>query len=223
MNNSSRVLVIAPHPDDESLGCGGTIAMLAAAGVDVDISFVTRGERGTETNSTPDANAAQKLAATRSAEAVAAAQILGARQSIFLSGRDGEVAQQADLQKELVELLLHGGYQRVFVCWHGDRHPDHRATFCWFQRALAKCPAVESVWLYEVWSPLEPNTLVPIDGTIEKKRAAIAEHRSQLAVLDYSAAYLGLSAYRAILSPPSHYAEAFLVLGRDDVLRIGQN
>jgi LmbE family N-acetylglucosaminyl deacetylase len=126
------------------------------------------------------------------------------------------------LQREFVELINHGGYQRVLACWHGDRHPDHRATFAWFQRALAQCPTVESVWLYEVWSPLEPNTLVPIDGTIDVKRAAIAAHVSQLAVLDYSSAYLGLSAYRAILSPPSQYAEAFLVLGRDDVLRIGR-
>jgi LmbE family N-acetylglucosaminyl deacetylase len=215
-------LVIAPHPDDESLGCGGTVAMLAAAGVDVDIAFVTRGERGTETNSSPDAQSAQQLAATRSDEAATATKLLGARRACFLSGRDGEVAQQPELQQEFAELIQHGAYQRVFVCWHGDRHPDHRAVFVWFLRALEQCPTVQSVWLYEVWSPLEPNTIVPIDGTIEVKRAAIAAHQSQLAVLDYSWAYLGLSAYRAILSPPSRYAEAFLVLTRDEVLQLGR-
>ena len=195
--------------------------MLTAAGVAVDIAFVTRGENGTATNSNTGVLAAQNLAATRSAEALAAAKILGARDVIFLNGRDGEVSQQPQLQHELAELLNKGGYYRVFVTWYGDRHDDHRGTFRWFRGALEQCTKVESVWLYEVWSPLEPNTIVPIDGLIEVKRAAIAAHQSQLAILDYSAAYLGLSAYRAILSPPSHYAEAFLVLNRNDVLRIG--
>lgn len=197
--------------------------MLAAAGVAVEIAFVTRGDQGTANNSNPEVSAAQQLAATRSAEATAAAKILGARDVIFLNGRDGQVSQQPHLQNEMAELLNKGQYDRVFVCWYGDRHDDHRGTFRWFRGALEQCPTVETIWLYEVWSPLEPNTIVPIDSLIEVKRAAIAAHQSQLAILDYTAAYLGLSAYRAILSPPSHYAEAFLVLNRHELLRVGSN
>ena len=56
---------------------------------------------------------------------------------------------------------------------------------------------------------MKPNTYVPIGGTIEYKRSAIQCHRSQLELLDYSAAFVGLAAYRAIFCRGARYAEAF--------------
>ena len=71
------------------------------------------------------------------------------------------------------------------------------------RQALAGHPSHPDLWLYEVWTPMLPNTLVPIDATISYKQVAIERHRSQLKVLDYRAAFLGLAAYRALFCTDS--------------------
>ncbi|MGC4006359.1 MAG: PIG-L deacetylase family protein [Pirellulales bacterium] len=218
MKDVEEILVIAPHPDDESLGCGGTIAMLTALGKSVDVVLMTRGEWGVAGTPSDDPSEAVRLANTREAEVRAACRVLGVRDVVFLSGRDCRTHQQSELVDELITIAAARHYRRAFVCWPADRHTDHRATFRWFQQALRHAPTIGSVWLYEVWSPLEPNTIVPIDAYVDAKRAAIAEHRSQLEVLNYLEGFLALGAYRALLSPPSRYAEAFIVQPRDVVL-----
>jgi N-acetylglucosamine malate deacetylase 1 len=220
MHEPEQVLVIAPHPDDETLGCGGTLIQLAQSGVQADYVFVTSGECGTHPGEyQPPANSAA-LALRRQGEAREAVQRLTGREVIFLNGRDGAVSEQQNLIIELDQVLRQRTYQRVFVCWPYDQHPDHQATFIWFRQALEFHPEIKSIWLYEVWSPLQPSIVIPIDATFAAKRHALAAHQSQLDVLNYDHAFTGLAMYRAIWSPPSQYAEAFQVLTREQLLRM---
>lgn len=225
--NTQNILVLAPHPDDESLGCGGTIKLLTQAGQNVDVVFMTRGENGLETPLASSDNIQAPLvqasliqtqsnqgqsATTREAEARAACQVLGVRAVEFLKGADGGLINQPHLAHSLAYLLNAGNYQRVFAPWHGEAHSDHVATFRWLQRAVADTRVMPAIWLYEIWSPLQPNDLVPIDRTIEAKRSAISAHQSQLSSLDYLTAFVGLATYRALHCPPSRFAEAFLTM-----------
>jgi LmbE family N-acetylglucosaminyl deacetylase len=218
-----RALVLAPHPDDETFGCGGTIRMLTAGGVAVDVAFLTRGERGLEEGAAAAEDKQQHLAEVRSREAEAACQVLGVAKVLFLSGNDTQLREQSQLAGEIAKLLIAGGYQRVFCPWPEDAHDDHRATFVWLKRALAQSGAKLNAWLYEVWKPLPANTYVPIDGTIEAKRQAIDQYASQLEQLNYREGFLGLAAYRSLFCPPSKFAEAFLVCEAAELERFSQD
>jgi LmbE family N-acetylglucosaminyl deacetylase len=214
------VLVLAPHPDDETFGCGGTIRMLVDSGLAVDVTFMTRGEMGMEAGATPTAQASRDVAETRTAEAQAACSVLGVRQVRFLGGADTRLAEQPQLAAALSDLFATEAYQRVFCPWPQDSHQDHIATFELLRSAVKAGPSPTQFWLYEVWKPLPANTFVPIDNTIDAKRQAIELYKSQLALCNYQEAFIGLAAYRSLFCAPSRYAEAFLVCDRDEILRL---
>jgi LmbE family N-acetylglucosaminyl deacetylase len=205
------VVVVAPHPDDESLGCGGTVKHLTLSGVPVDVIYMTSGELGCDMPESATLETKRALAAVRVEEARGACEVLGVRRVVFLGGTDGALERQPDLVKVLRKTLRREPYQRVFCPWPEEAHTDHRATFLWTRDALIEHPTRPDLWLYEVWTPMRANTFVPIDTTVRFKQAAIERHRSQLQVLDYRAAFLGLAAYRALFCAGSRYAEAFLV------------
>jgi LmbE family N-acetylglucosaminyl deacetylase len=212
--------VLAPHPDDETFGCGGTIRMLVEGGIDVDVAFLTRGEQGAEGGGALSADVALQTAACRTREAQAACEVLGVRKCIFLEGKDTCLSEQPQLAQAIASLLVEGRYQRVFCPWQQDSHEDHRATFALLKQAVEATRLPISFWLYEVWKPLPANTFVPIDGTMATKQKAIEKYASQLAQLNYGEAFVGLAAYRSLFCPPSNYAEAFLVCDQQQFLSL---
>jgi N-acetylglucosamine malate deacetylase 1 len=219
-DRQKQVLVLAPHPDDETFGCGGTLRMLAESDVAVDVAFMTRGELGQEAGLAASLEVRSETAECRSREAQAACDILGVREVLFFGGEDSRLADQPQLARSIAAALDRGGYQRVFCPWQHDSHDDHRATFALLRQAVATKPAGLQYWLYEVWKPLPANTYVPIDRTLETKRRAIDQYESQLAQLNYREAFLGLAAYRSLFCPSSKYAEAFLVCDHHELLNL---
>lgn len=183
-----RTVVVAPHPDDEVLGCGGLLAMLAAAGREVMVVAVTDGEA-----SHPDSPqwTPLRLAQTRRRESAEGWRRLGMTRIAHrrLGFRDGDVGtDRARLERVLVGLLRPS--DAVFCTWRYDGHPDHEATGKASAVACARvgCELVEMpVWAWH-WSqpgdsrvPWQHLHRVTIDeATLRRKRAAIAAHRSQL-------------------------------------------
>ena len=210
-NRRRNVLVLAPHPDDETFGCGGTIRMLTEGGVAVDVAFLTRGEQGVEEGVAATEETRRRMAETRTREAQAACQILGVQSVHFLNGHDTCLGDEPQLARAIARLLDACDYQRVFCPWPHDSHDDHRATFALLRSAVAQSRTSATFWLYEIWKPLPANTFVPIDRTWEAKQQAIEQYRSQLDQLNYREGFLGLAAYRSLFCPSSRYAEAFLV------------
>ena len=214
-----EVLVLAPHPDDETFGCGGTIRMLTDRGVAVDVAFLTCGEMGVE-GGLPPANASREMAETRKREAQAACSVLGVREVIYLNGHDTQLSVEPQHVQSIVQLLSLRSYQRVFCPWPHDSHADHGATFRLLRDAVKHNSLATSFWLYEIWKPLPANTFVPIDLTIDSKRRAIDQYESQLSQLNYRDGFMGLAAYRSLFCPPSKYAEAFLVCNLGEMLTL---
>ncbi|HKH87441.1 MAG TPA: PIG-L family deacetylase [Acidimicrobiales bacterium] len=187
-----RVVVVAPHPDDEVLGCGGLIRQLAAAGHSIEVVAVTDGEAAYG----GDATARRRLAATRLLERRRAFANLGAGPVPTLRLRldDARVAEQEDeLASALRSLLLRGAKHHrpatwCLATWRLDGHPDHEAT----GRAAARaCEAAGSrlaeyvVWGWHLLGPdglptdaLRTARLTAADR--EAKERAIRTHRSQL-------------------------------------------
>lgn len=206
------VLVLSPHPDDETFGCGGTIRLLTKAGTPVDVVYLTRGELGIEAPETSNATQRQELAVIRTREAQAACEILGVRHVFFLDGADGQLSEHPQVARQLAALLRENNYQRVFCPGANEAHVDHQAAYRWFCQAINETRRDLDIWCYEVWTPLHPNMHVPIDETMPDKIKAAQAHASQLACLDYRSAFCGLAAYRSLACPPSKYAEAFFIL-----------
>jgi LmbE family N-acetylglucosaminyl deacetylase len=176
-----RLVVIAPHPDDESLGAGGTIAMLSDAGARVHVVCLTNGEAAP--CATPD------LAAVRQRELVSAIAILAPQAEItFVGLPDGGLGAHRDLLRERLGRLI-GADDLVLATLAGDGHPDHDAAGA-AAADVARANGAELHW-FAVWawhwhdprtSPLSRrgrrSELTAAAAT--RRNAAIAEHRSQL-------------------------------------------
>lgn len=186
--SDARLVVIAPHPDDEVLSCGGLMALHAERGGKALVLAVTDGEA-----SHPDSDqwTPATLAAARRLESAHGLRLL-ARSGIAvlrLGLPDGQVA---ELQREFVkklQALLHID-DVVVVTWQLDGHPDHDAAGVAARMACARvgCKLLEApVWMWHwsqpgdkrvPWQRLRALRLPP--AVVQAKRAALAAHQSQL-------------------------------------------
>jgi LmbE family N-acetylglucosaminyl deacetylase len=210
--SGARVLVLAPHPDDEIIGCGGSIVRHLERGARVHVVHVTSGERTW--------SGAGDGGATREREAVAAAVAIGldADAVEFLRLPDGKLAGHAELAARLRAAVQGRDPDLVYAPWPLDAHADHRAVTA---AAASALPASASVALYEVWGPLVPTHVVDITDVIERKTAALGCYETAVRGLDYAHTARGLAAYRSGQGLGGRgYAEAFCVVRDDELLEL---
>jgi N-acetylglucosamine malate deacetylase 1 len=217
-----HVVSIGAHPDDE-ISCAGTLANYRRAGHRVTVVTMTRGGMGHMSLPT------EELKRVRTAEAQAAARVLGADLRL-LDWEDSAIPETRADALTLVEVLRE--LRPDIVLTHGpeQRHPDHRATFRLVSDAYYLCslPLLETAhpWhgtgeIYFFDSP-DPDTYVDITDTLETKIEAAACHKSQyedwLVVHDAGVDRGGLPDFRAELRESAafhghrsgvRYAEAF--------------
>jgi LmbE family N-acetylglucosaminyl deacetylase len=207
-----RALVLSPHPDDESIGCGGTLREHVLAGETVRAIFLTSGENGG--HGTPP----EQAAATREQEARDAATILGLENVDFWREPDGALRSTPRLIRRLTEVLRDFQPRILYMPHPADDHPDHKAAAFLAIKAVealadggANVPAPE-LWMYEIWTPIQHiDQIVDISASIETKLAAIRAHRSQCREMRFDEACRGLARYRGEMHcwPGGDYAEAF--------------
>jgi LmbE family N-acetylglucosaminyl deacetylase len=157
---ASSALVVAAHPDDEVLGVGGLMSVLAAAGARLRLVAVTDGELSHRGHVDPG-----ELARQRTAETAAALRALGApaAEVIRLRLPDSEVARHED---ELTAALgsLAGGFDACFAPWDHDLHPDHEAAGRAARRASPAALYYYPVWMWHWACPADPR--VPWDRAL---------------------------------------------------------
>lgn len=201
-----RVLVVAPHPDDEAFGCGGAILGHADAGDRVEVVFLTSGERGGHGRDPGE------TARLREEEARRAGEVLGVSGIEFWREPDGRLRATAALADRLAAAVEERGIDRVYVPHAADDHPDHRAAARLVRRAMDDPPRPVEVLGYEVWTPVPRiDAIVDITEWIEAKVAALREHRTQCEALRFDESARGLSRYRGEMHswPGGPYAEVF--------------
>ena len=201
----SNILVLAPHPGDDVLGCGGTIILHRQYGHDVNILYLTNGEKGV-----PGTNQ-NKAFEIRKQEAIRASQFLQVDEKNlhFLHLPDGDLINHSGSNYEFRHILEKVNPDVIYLPSFVEKHRDLYAT-----NVLLKNNLIQSyeIGAYEIWTPHTPNRLVNITPVIEEKRAAMREHDSQLHELDYLEASIGLNRYRAgMYSVAIQYAEAFVM------------
>lgn len=202
------VLVVAPHPDDESIGCGGTICLHRQQGDRVQVVFLTSGERGMGDMAEGTARA------LRESEAELAGNVLQLDRLDFLRLPDLALSDHIELGARQLQDILDRQFPSLVYLPHPDEaHPDHQAALAMVRTALlpfASQTALPELRLYEVWTPMttygwpEDITLV-----IRQKLRAIRCYRSQLQTFRYDRAIRGLNQYRGALAAHCRYAEVF--------------
>lgn len=205
---SARLVVVAPHPDDEILASGGLIAMHAAQGGQVQIVAVTDGEASHDES---PSYRREDLAAVRRQERWAGLAHLGLSSPavVSLGLEDGEVHALTEVLRENLASLLHRD-DVVVSTWEHDGHPDHDAVGHITREICASmgCAHLAApVWMWHWAKPDDPRVpwrrlrSVPLNADDSaRKQAALAVHQSQL-------------------SPRSH--ELGAVLGEQIVKRAG--
>lgn len=201
-----NILVIAPHPDDESIGCGGTILLHTVRGDHVAAVFLTSGEFALSDLTR------EKAWAIREAEAEESARILGIASVTFLRRPDhslGDGIEEA--AAELRPLLERQQPELIYLPHACDGHPDHRACRPILQAGLSSSLIPPPALLgYEVWTPLsEYDRVENISQTMDRKLQAVRAHGSQIKQIRYDRAVKALNEYRGTMTQVGRYAEVF--------------
>jgi LmbE family N-acetylglucosaminyl deacetylase len=186
-----RVMVIIAHPDDAEFLCAGTVARFVARGYRVQYILATSGDKGSD----DPAATPEQLAATREAEQLAAARILGVTDVTFLRHHDGELEVTLPFRRELAGVIRRGKPDVVltFDPWQRyQMHPDHRAVGqtaldavaaardrMYYPEQVAEGLAPQRVHNVYFFATDQPNFYVDITVTIDKKLEALRAHASQ--------------------------------------------
>ncbi len=192
-------LIVAPHQDDESLGCGGLIALLRSFNVPVTVLFISDGTGSHPQSRTFPSN---RLRDTREAEAREALQILGVATDAmrFLRFRDTAVptagtADFAAAAERVRRVVADTRPGTIILPWRRDPHCDHRAAWQLIRAALEGQQSQPRLLEYPIWVwELAGTGDLPHAGEVEgwrldiaavlaQKQTAIAAHRSQLGQL----------------------------------------
>jgi LmbE family N-acetylglucosaminyl deacetylase len=201
------VVVFAPHPDDEVIGCGGAIAFHVARGDRVTVVHVTGGEAGD-----PKQRLGGDLVAVRLREAKAAAELLKVSELRGLSFPDGRLEPSDELVGRMVAELDRTCPALVYAPSLLECHPDHLATALAAGRAAARSPLLLRLLGYEVNHPTLASFLLDVTPWIDLKREALAQFASQQRYNDLIGKRLALAYARTINVDLRgiEYAEAFM-------------
>jgi len=182
----NTVLVVAPHPDDEVLGCGGMIKKLSLKNDEVYILIMSRGKKGVYSE--------DKISNVRQ-EALAAHKILGVKETMFLDfpAPELDLISVSELSGAIYKLILEIMPHTLFLPHRGDIHKDHRAVFdagLVAARPTGKC-SVREIFTYETLSETEwaapypddvftPDYFIDISDVFKAKLDAMMCYKSQL-------------------------------------------
>lgn len=222
-----RLLVISPHPDDESIGCGGLL--LAHRGcAEVHVVTLFNGEGGGQLKDGPWQNTPvykERLVEQRKRELSTAAAQLGLASTHALDLPDGYSDPKKEDVRRLREIVMKIRPDVVLIPWYLDTLPDHRMANLLYASA---CPDSECVTLgFEVWTLCPVNAVFELGELLGEKQRLVSHYESQIATVDYATYVKALAEVRGFIhgmgvrrNSPS---EAFFALSNRDYCELVRN
>ncbi len=199
ISKADKVLIVSPHPDDESIGVGGLLSLYPNQ---CDVVVVTNGGHGSRERSY------QEEVHVRKEQFEKAMQFAGVTDYIWLGYPDGELMGKTDC----VSTVPFERYTKVFIPWSDDNHPDHTAASIYAVEQIKKgdYSGIE-VYQYEVHVPLHDIThYIDITSVITRKTALIKCHTDQVQAICYDEIAKSLAKYRACQeNQPNLYFETY--------------
>lgn len=217
--DEKKVLLLSPHPDDDIIGCGGTLQNYRARGAEITSVYMTDGRKGNPRYGE------EELVSIRRQEAKTAADIIGIQRLIFFDNRDSELSVTSKTVTELSKVLKDIRPEAVFLPFILDDHPDHAATIQIFLAAIKSLPPV-MCYTWGIWTPLPCfNVAVDITASADLKRNALAAHKSQTEIVDLIGGVFSLSRYHAVISGIKEnkemgWAEVYIVCSSNEYQRL---
>jgi LmbE family N-acetylglucosaminyl deacetylase len=219
LNSLKSILVLAPHQDDEAIGAGGSLLLASAAGVKIDIVFVTDGTA----KQSPYASSPADAARVRQQEAKEVCSKIGATMHQLSISNQSPKPSVEDLDR-LSEIIREVKPQIVMAPWLLDSPAKHRLVnhLLWLANRRSALPFFE-VWGYQVHNTLFPNGYVDITPVAEQKRELLKCYYSQN---EFSKRYdhlaMGMSAWnsRFLKGAEAKYIEVFFALPVNELLRL---
>jgi LmbE family N-acetylglucosaminyl deacetylase len=189
MFDAKRALVLAAHPDDETIGIGGTIRKMADAGCEVTVVFYTNGDEGFA-----DPELKKKIVKIRKAEIEKVQKMLGFKNFEFMGYQDMALPNNKEALKKTIALIRKYKPEIIFTHSEVDKHRDHRALNVITKEAfwqageavstdVGKPWKAKSLYFFEVLDITEPTHICDISATYEAIEKAIKIYVSQLDVL----------------------------------------
>jgi LmbE family N-acetylglucosaminyl deacetylase len=205
------MLVIAPHQDDEIIGCGGALALQVRAGRGAFVVILQDGADGHDELGMER----QDLVALRNEESRRAAAQLGIEAPLFLGYAD-LTANMPAATEQLRRIIADRKVDAIFTPFVLDGHPDHRAANYILAGALRDIGWNVRVFGYEVWGLAVPNVIVVIDDVMEQKLAMLSCFDFANKAVDYVQSTRGLNMYHSRLlgSGMCKYAECYFEIPR---------
>ena len=195
----NNILVVAPHADDETIGCGG---ILLTCGYKTDVMLLTDGRKGAPHGIVVDE---EELANLRKEEFRKAMVFANIRKTIYLGIPDKEVSNK---KKEICQQNIKD-YDAIFVPNRNEAHKDHIVLYKIFSKMKKKQKAHAKLIEYEIWTPLlRPNLFVDITQNMRRKVEMLSFYETQLVARDYVGLCEGLNRYRGALCK-MEYAENY--------------
>lgn len=206
----NRILVLAPHPDDESLGCGGTIAHYTKMGKEICVAFISKGD-AVEIK-------VDNVVEVRRAEAKKAAEILGIKHLVFMDFPDAALNQHYDkIKQSMRDVIDKYNPDIVFSPSPIDLHNDHIVVSKIIRDLLREFHSF-LVAFYEIYTPIRYNSIVDITETIDiKERAVLCYQCSSLGnPANMFGAMKGLNASKSFAVKKEGFYEVFFVISAEN-------
>lgn len=200
VQQNDSILIVAPHPDDETLGCGG---LLLKSGSKCDVLLITDGRQGFfESCSVTDP---EKVALIRKKEFLSVMDCFGVNgiRCLDLPNENLQpsikVIRRFNLRK----------YTKIFIPGRKDHHQEHIIVNRVLRQMIVAQWCKAQVFEYEVWTPLQnPNCIFDISDVMEQKIEALSIYKSQMECYNYVGISKGLNGYRGCTHQVA-YAEAY--------------
>lgn len=208
LKESDKCLLLTPHQDDESIGCGG---LLLKHSENFEIICLTDGRLGADF--APDENI--KI---RKDEFISAMKYLNIDNYSFLDIEDRKLINNYETFKQLDI----SQYDYIFIPNNLDQHADHKAVTALLQKLIKKTKHKNNVKvvMYEVWATLGlPNFYTDITNVTHRKKELIANYKTQLESIDYDERIIALNKYRGMARGVG-FAESFTVLDKSTFLKL---
>lgn len=202
---NDKILVVAPHPDDESIGCGGLLALYPNQ---IEILVLTDGRLGSKDNKPDDE------AIIRKEQFLKFIDMSGIKKFYWQGIRDGNLSNHTDC----VDNIDFYKYTKIFLPGLFDNHPDHTAANFIILEILRKKGIEPEIYQYEVHVPLGNIThVLDISSVIEKKLSFIRCHKDQIINVKYDYLTKALNQYRACqVNIVDGYCEGYLKTALSD-------
>jgi N-acetylglucosamine malate deacetylase 1 len=211
------MLVVAPHQDDEAIGCGGALALQVRAKGVASVVILQDGGDGHAELGLPR----QDLVSLRNEESRRACRVLGIEPPQFLNHAD--LAAASDQAAEQIRsILLDKRVDAIFIPFLLDGHPDHRTANYIVAQALKSIDWNVRVFGYEVWGLCIPNVIVVVDEVMDDKIRMLSCFDFANKAVDYVQSTKGLNMYhsRMLGAGICKYAERFFEVPRREYIEL---